>query len=43
MSEGDDAILPVRARGRSPTTSERLYVVAYDITDQRRWRRVFQP
>jgi len=42
MSEGDDAILPVRARGRSPTTSERLYVVAYDITDQRRWRRVFR-
>lgn len=28
-------------RGRAPS-SERLYIVAYDIADQKRWRRVFR-
>lgn len=31
----------VASRGRAPS-SERLYIVAYDIADQKRWRRVFR-
>src|SRR5262249_49624735 len=31
----------IRRGGRAPS-SERLYVVTYDIADQRRWRRVFR-
>lgn len=38
------ALVPVRrplVRGRAPS-NERLYIVAYDIADQKRWRRVFR-
>lgn len=31
-----------RAIGRRAQSSERLYIVAYDIADQKRWRRVFR-
>ena len=33
--------LQIRSGGRAPTR-ERLYIVAYDIADQKRWRRVFR-
>lgn len=37
------ALLPARIvpRGRAPS-NERLYIVAYDIADPKRWRRVFR-
>lgn len=33
--------LQLRGGGRAPSR-ERLYIVAYDIADQKRWRRVFR-
>lgn len=46
-AEGDESECPLIASGRRVVarrapSSERLYVVAYDIADQRRWRRVFR-
>ncbi|MEQ1616902.1 MAG: CRISPR-associated endonuclease Cas2 [Terricaulis sp.] len=32
----------VRGRGGRMPSAERLYIVAYDIADQKRWRRVFR-
>jgi CRISPR-associated protein Cas2 len=37
-SSGRKRVIP---RGRAPS-AERLYIVAYDIADQKRWRRVFR-
>ena len=37
-SDGSDGPRALRARGGD----ENLYIVAYDIADQRRWRRVFR-
>ena len=36
--EGSDGDRALRARG----ADENLYIVAYDISDPRRWRRVFR-
>jgi CRISPR-associated protein Cas2 len=50
VSEADEAAslalapskrLQIRGGGRTPSR-ERLYIVAYDIADQKRWRRVFR-
>ena len=38
----DRRISALSACGDSPMVEERLYIVAYDITDDRRWRRVFK-